>query len=113
MFRRRRADFRQKRLNLVVFIELTCLLLKDQIISHTAGRKIPNALLVFTSVGMGVKVSWALVRFFKQFNQKEKVLDRLGSEAKVLIKTRSFLIVEIDVKQLTGFDCLCDNVIEV
>ena len=58
---------------------------------------------------MSVEVSWALVRFFKQSNEEEKVLDRFGSKAKVLIKTRSLLIVEIYVEQLARLDGLGDQ----
>ena len=40
-------------------------------------------------------------------------LDRLGAEAQVLIEAARLLIVEVDVKELAGFDRLRDDVVEV
>src|SRR5262245_35178248 len=50
---------------------------------------------------------------FKHLDQEEVVLDALGTEAKVLIEARAFLVVQVDVEELAGFERLRDYVIEV
>src|SRR6185436_18943905 len=87
---------------------------QDQIISHATRSKLPNPILVLTSIRMRIKVSrTVVVRFFEQLNQEEQVLDRLRAKAEILIEPRALLIVEIDMKQLAGFNCLGHNVVEI
>src|ERR1041385_5231580 len=63
---------------------------------------------------MGIKVSRTVVtRLFEELNQEEQVLDRLRTKAQILIKPRALLVVEIDMKQLVGFNCLSDDVVEI
>src|SRR5262249_46813344 len=111
--RRCRSDFRQQSLDLRVFIELLRLSFENQIIAHTAGGEIPDACFRFATIRMRVEMSWPLVRFLQQSHNEEEVLNRLGSKAQILIKPRSFLIVQVDVEKLAGFDRLGHDMVEI
>src|SRR5262245_10435451 len=94
-----RVDFRKQVLDLRIVVELACLLLKDQVISHAAGSEVPDAFLILAAVRMRVKMSWAFVSFlFKQLDEEEEILDSLRAEPQVLIEARPFLIIEIDME---------------
>src|SRR5713226_10344162 len=107
-------DFRQECLNLCILIELTRLIFEYQIISHTARREFPYAGFIFAAISMRVEMTGPFIPgVFQQFDQEEEILDRLRTEAQVLIEARTFLIVEIDMKELASFDCLSNHVIEI
>src|SRR6266508_5974181 len=98
IFRRRGMDLCKQCLNLSIFRKLPTLLFENQIISHAAGGKFPHAGFIFTAISMGVEMARTFIRLLKQFHQKEKVLDRLRTEAQILIEARTFLIVQVDMK---------------
>src|SRR5215813_14093981 len=98
-------DFGEQRLYLFIFAESPGLLFKDQVVSHAAGREIPDAFLVFTAISVGVEMARSFVAFlFEHLDQEEEVLDPLGAESEVLIEARPFLIIQIDMEELAGFE---------
>src|SRR5262245_10142552 len=109
-----RTDFGEQRLNLFILAELPGLLFEDQVISHATGGEIPDALFVLAAIGVRVEMPRAFVALlFEHLDQEEEVLDALGTEAKVLIEARAFLVVQVDVEELAGFERLRDYVVEV
>ena len=46
----------------------------------------------------------------EQFHQKERTLDVLGPETKILIKTPGLLIIQVDMEELPRLECLPNNV---
>src|SRR5262245_34949588 len=109
-----RTDFGEQRLNLFILAELPGLLFEDQVISHATGGEIPDALFVLAAIGVRVEMPRAFVALlFEHLDQEEEVLDALGTEAKVLIEARAFLVVQVDVEELARFERLRDHVVEV
>ena len=62
---------------------------------------------------MRIEMPWAIVGLLQQPHQEKQILDRLGSKPQILIEARTFLIVEIDVKEFACLNCLGHYVIEV
>jgi hypothetical protein len=50
---------------------------------------------------------------FEKLDQKEQRLHRLRGKAEVLVEPARLLVVQVDVKQLAGFDRLRNNVVAV
>src|SRR6266487_1524360 len=70
------ANLSEQRLNLTIFIKLTCLIFKDQIVSHAAASEFPHAGFIFTTIRMCIEMARPLVsRVFQQFDQEEEILN--------------------------------------
>src|SRR6266566_3289764 len=68
--------------------------------THTTQGEIPYSLLILRTVGMGVKVAWpTILLVFQKLYQEEHALDILASKSQVLIKTRPFLVIQINMEE--------------
>src|SRR5690606_38855418 len=85
-----------------------------QVGPHTTGREVPDPFGIFASIGMRVEVTRPVITyFFQELDQQERCLNILRPEAEVLIESTWFLVVQVDVKQLTGFPGLSNTVVDV
>src|SRR5690606_14532600 len=97
-------NFFKQSLNFGIFLKFPRFLLENQVGPHTTGREVPDPFGIFASIGMRVEVTRPVITyFFQELDQQERCLNILRPEAEVLIESTWFLVVQVDVKQLTGF----------
>ncbi len=107
----RRPELVQHSLNLGVGVEARHFFLENEVGAHAAAREVPHAGVVFGAIGVAVEVPHAgPARVLEQFHEKERAFHVLAGEAQVLVESARLLGVEVDVKELAGFQGLRDAV---
>ncbi len=76
--------------------------------------EVPHALLVLGAIGVAVEMPHAgPLRVLEQLHEEERALHVLAAEAEILVEASRLLGVQVDVKELAGFQRLRDAVREV
>src|SRR5579883_588528 len=108
------VDLLEQLLDFGVLLEVLHFGFEHIVGAHAAEGEVPDALLIFGAVGMGIEVVRAvIVLLFQQFDEEEHALDVLCPKADVLVKARAALIVQVDVEELARVERLCDGVDEI
>src|SRR5437879_1783791 len=97
------VDIGQQLFDSWISIELFGAYLKHVVCAHTTKREVPDTRLIFRAIRMSIEVARTLITMIlKQANQEEQVLQILTTEAQILVETRTLLVVQVDMEELTG-----------
>src|SRR5258708_5526565 len=87
---------RHELLDLGVGVELSDLLLENEIGPHAARGEVPDSRFVLGAVGVAVEVPHPRpARVFEQLDQKERALGIVAAEAQILVESSDLLPVQI------------------
>src|SRR5579884_520863 len=101
------VDLFDELLDLGILLEAVDFSFEHVVGAHAAEGEVPDALLIFGAVGVGVEVVRAIVMLlFEQFDEEEHAFDVLGPKADVLVVTRTALVVQVNVEELARVERL-------
>src|SRR5258708_30376736 len=98
------GNFLKNGLDFLVSVPANGFFLEDQIGAPEGAGEIFYALVVFGAVGVGVKVTRALVGdILEKLYQPKCRLQIARAKPQILVESSGRLIVEVDVERLAGF----------